>query len=239
MYLSSVFLCPGPIHDQYNLNPQVERVNGTFFPSNEPSIARQFPNEVADKIWDEWELRRIYPVTRKDLLRMAVDVTTAVKLENFHWGLGNDAYAASWDVYHQLHCLNHLRKMVYTSYYNMTLPRLNPENPTKTEIHTNHCVDILMQALQCSGNVNLISLHWVETQSYPFPNFSIQRQCVDFEGLTEWRKKKSLNMDKWVEVMKKPEGVNQLPMADAYYNLFSKDNPNHVHGANPGEDFNL
>ena len=38
------------------------------------------------------------------------------------------------------------------------------------EIHVNHCVDILLQGIQCSGNVDLIPLHWVETQEYPFPD---------------------------------------------------------------------
>ena len=30
-----------------------------------------------------------------------------------------------------------------------------------------------MQALQCSGNVNLITMHWVETQDYPFPDMYV------------------------------------------------------------------
>lgn len=38
------------------------------------------------------------------------------------------------------------------------------------EIHLNHCIDMVLQTLQCSGNVNLITLHWVETQEYPFPD---------------------------------------------------------------------
>jgi hypothetical protein len=60
--------------------------------------------------------------------------------------------------------------------------------PKMNEIHVNHCVDILVQALQCSSNVNLITMHWVDTQSYPYPDMSINRQCVNFDKLTEWRK---------------------------------------------------
>lgn len=210
-----------------------------MFPPKEPSIARLFPNDDADDVWGEWELRRIYPVTRDEILRMGSDPSTAVKLEDVHWGLGDDAYAASWDVYHQLHCLNSLRKMAYSNYYNLTHPRAHPDKANKHEIHLNHCVDMLMQALQCSGNVNLITLRWIETQDYPFPDFSINRQCVDFQAMTEWRKEKSPDMSRWEELMRKPDGVEQLPMADAYYEMLDLENPNHQNGANPGQDFNI
>ncbi len=44
-------------------------------------------------------------------------------------------------------------------------------------------------------------------------------------------------MDTYIKVMKKPQGVVQLPMSDAYYEYHKMPNPNHVGGANPGEDF--
>ena len=51
------------------------------------------------------------------------------------------------------------------------------------DIHINHCVDMLMQTIQCSGNVNLITLHWIAELTYLFPDMSINKQCVDFEHL--------------------------------------------------------
>lgn len=98
-----------------------------------------------------------------------------------------------------------------------------------------------MQGIQCSGNLNLITMHWVETHGYPFPDMSINKQCVDFDKLTEWRKENSVDMDKYVEKMKMKEGVNALPAPDEFYKNFFPDavNPNHINGANPGKDFNL
>ena len=137
------------------------------------------------------------------------------------------------------------------------------------EIHINHCIDILLQEIQCNANLDLIPLHWVETQEYPFPDMyvlcsfppipspfllyvyiflsffsaftssillmllsrSINKKCVNFDGLTEWRKEHTIDMDKYVKVMQMPEGekpgIKQLPAADQYYEYFGYDNPNH------------
>lgn len=45
-------------------------------------------------------------------------------------------------------------------------------------------------------------------------------------------------MDKYIEVMKMPDGVTTRPMADQYYEYYGLDNPNHKAGANKGQDFN-
>lgn len=60
---------------------------------------------------------------------------------------------------------------------------------------------------------------------------SINKKCVNFDGLTEWRKGNTIDMDKYVKVMQMPEGdkpgIKQLPAADQYYEYFGYDNPNH------------
>ena len=67
----------------------------------------------------------------------------------------------------------------------------------------------------------------------------MNRQCIDFEKLTVWRKDNTIDMAKYVEVMKKPERVKQLPMSDAYYEYYKMANPNHIQGSHLDEDFNL
>ncbi|KAF2115898.1 hypothetical protein BDV96DRAFT_646073 [Lophiotrema nucula] len=150
-------------------------------------------------------------------------VETVAKLENDVWGLGDDAYATIFDVYHQVHCLNSLRHIAYGDYYNKSMGRA--QTIKQREYHINHCVDILLQCIQRSGNLDVMPLHWVETQE------SINKQCISFEKLTELRKANTIDMDKYVEVMKMPEvekpGIKQLPAADQYYEYWGYENPNH------------
>lgn len=219
-----------PVMSRFDLAPTPKRINGSFYNSKyDNSIARQQPNPTADAIWDEWELTRVYPVSHSELIKMSVDPSTVAKLEHSAWGLGDDAYAAIFDVYHHVHCLNSLRHIAYGGYYNLSQARAHTVK--QREIHINHCIDILLQGIQCNANLDLIPLHWVETQEYPFPDMSIQKQCVDFDGLTAWRREHSIDMDKYVEVMKMPEGekpgIKQRPAADAYYEYWGYENPNH------------
>ena len=237
-----------PVMDRFDLAPSLQKINGSFYnPKGSVSVARQQPNPAADAIWDEWELTRVYPITRSELIKMDVDPSTVAKLEDTTWGLGDNAYAAIFDVYHHIHCLNSLRHIAYGGYYNKSQARAHTVK--QREIHINHCIDILLQGIKCNANLDLIPLHWVETQEYPFPDMSINKKCVNFDGLTDWRKENTIDMDKYVEVMKKPEGgnpkINQRPAADQYYEYWGYDNPNHKaveeggHGLPVNVDSNL
>ncbi|OTA98180.1 hypothetical protein M426DRAFT_77114 [Hypoxylon sp. CI-4A] len=170
---------------------------------------------------------------------MGKDPSTVPKLDDTDWGLGDDAYVGAFDVYHQIHCLNTLRQNAYRGYYHLTTR--NHSVMGLPEIHINHCVDILLQALQCSGNVNFMTYHWVAGQEYPQPDMSINRQCMNFEKLSAFRKENGLDLDKYVRVMKKSlhPGVKERHQSDAYYYWYNETNPNHINGANSGEDFNM
>ncbi|ROV94123.1 hypothetical protein VPNG_09334 [Cytospora leucostoma] len=156
-----------PVHDRVDLEMHSVQVNGSLFMPSVPSISRAIPNDVSDNIWEEIELTRVFPVTEADILKIGKDPSTAVKLEDDLWGLVNDAYATVLDAYHRLHCLNSLRQIAYGQYYGMVMGDTNGE-PSLQEVHINHCADIIYQALVCSGNVNLIIMHWVETQTWRF-----------------------------------------------------------------------
>lgn len=49
---------------------------------------------------------------------MGKNPDTVAKLEDEIWGLGDDAYVAALDIFHNLHCLNTLRQAAYANYYN-------------------------------------------------------------------------------------------------------------------------
>ncbi|KAM0322262.1 hypothetical protein ACHAQA_009551 [Verticillium albo-atrum] len=218
---------------------ELKKLNGTLYPPKHQSPARARPNNASDEIWTEWEWARIIPVTAEEVRKMGKDESTMVKLEDEEWGLGDDAYAATFDIYHQLHCVNMLRENIFKEYYGRHPPKIDLDGPeTVFEIHMSHCLDILMQAIQCSGNLHMNTWHWVADEQVPFPDMSINRQCFDLDQLTEWRLENSVDLDQALK-MKRPEGVKSLPGPDGYYKLMNVTNPNHINGANPDEDFNL
>ncbi|KAL1597156.1 hypothetical protein SLS60_008738 [Paraconiothyrium brasiliense] len=232
-----------PLIDAVDLPLEVKTMNGTLYPNHHPSVARGPPSPEKDAVWNEWEITRVYAITADQIRALGKDPTTATKLEDEVYGLGDDAYASTFDIYHQLHCLNMLRKLVYPDYYTKARMQFPHAQDPKVmfEIHMDHCIDMLMQTIQCSGNLNLITMHWVNEEAIPFPDMSINKQCVaNFDALTEWRKEHQVDPVKYV-AMKKPKDVKQLPEADMWYTYFRPDkvNPNHVNGANPDEDFNL
>ncbi|OWT42534.1 hypothetical protein VFPPC_18336 [Pochonia chlamydosporia 170] len=174
-----------PVFDMIDLEPSIKRINGTVNATSTLSIARQFPNPAADSIWEEdIELIRPIPVTREQILKMGKNPDTVAKLENDVWGLGDNAYVAALDIFHNLHCLNTLRRAAYATYYNQSTG---------------------------NNNLNLVTRHWKEGWEYPFPDFSIDKHCINFDKLNEWHKSASIDMKKYVKVMRKPHGVKEEP----------------------------
>lgn len=72
---------------------------------------------------------------------------------------------------------------------------------------------------------------------------SVNRECINFDKLTECRRQSTLNMSRWrnTSVMRKPKGpgVKYHPKADMFYDYFNVSdlNPNHIGGVNLDDDF--
>lgn len=65
----------------------------------------------------------------------------------------------------------------------------------------------------------------------------MNRKCIDFNKLSQWRLENSLDMDRFYAIMKKPKEVKQRPMADEYYAYYGSKSPNHSNGSNKDADF--
>ncbi|KAF5005974.1 hypothetical protein FDECE_7619 [Fusarium decemcellulare] len=91
-----------------------------------------------------------------------------------------DYYITSLDVYHQLHCLNDIRKMVRD--YNSTngvLGRLQT-------MHKFHCIDSLRQSLMCNADLSLIHWYWADHPGKHFPNATTTHVCRKWSKIEEW-----------------------------------------------------
>ncbi|KAI1208509.1 uncharacterized protein F4807DRAFT_468719 [Annulohypoxylon truncatum] len=108
-------------------------------------------------------------------------------------------YLASVEVFHQLHCLDLLRKAAqpnYDYYSQLGEPMFHDDSLYQLSTHIGHCLDILRQSLTCNPDHALIGYVHVDGQDFPVPNFpSVKHQCSppeQFEELRRWTKEKAV-----------------------------------------------
>ena len=74
----------------------------------------------------------------------------------------------------------------------------------------------------CHADAGMTTHTWLETQERPFPDFSIERKCVDFEKLVQWRDENALDVETVGRVMRKSElgEEDQTGMSEWYWKLY-------------------
>ncbi|PVH91796.1 hypothetical protein DM02DRAFT_702807, partial [Periconia macrospinosa] len=59
--------------------------------------------------------------------------------------------------------------------------------------HRSHCLSMLLQHLTCQPSLNVITHNWLDGYEIkPFPDFSIQRKCLDHDQILNWQEDVSL-----------------------------------------------
>ncbi|KAJ6597464.1 hypothetical protein DFH09DRAFT_1131916 [Mycena vulgaris] len=91
----------------------------------------------------------------------------------------------SIEVFHQLHCLNMLRKVTYKDHY-PEVQNLELKRPEFFRNHLDHCIEIIRQNLMCAGDVGVITYDWVKGWETPFPDLNTWHQCRNFDRILEW-----------------------------------------------------
>ncbi|KAH8814874.1 hypothetical protein F5884DRAFT_851384 [Xylogone sp. PMI_703] len=104
----------------------------------------------------------------------------------------NDSYAISLEVFHQLHCLDHLRKARYPDKY----PDLWKYNPDHTVDHNtfleyhwgkyNHCLDLLRQTLMCHADITPVPFYHKARDDSIHPLPRTTHMCRDYSKIQEW-----------------------------------------------------
>ena len=127
-------------------------------------------------------------------------------------------YVVELDVFHQLHCLNAVRKTLYPERYwdefddyyledgsrNYTSTaakhygRLNHNwKSQKSNILTliDHCVDSIRQSLMCHSDLATVYWQWMPFRRIPLPRLEITHTCRNFEAVQQWAKDHELEKD--------------------------------------------
>ncbi|KAJ5593539.1 hypothetical protein N7537_010443 [Penicillium hordei] len=84
------------------------------------------------------------------------------------------------EVFHELHCLNQIRRGLRRDYYTKHAPE--PDYTT----HIDHCLDHLRQAVMCNVDVTLIPFFWDEKHNTSLPDFQVEHTCRNFWKVRDW-----------------------------------------------------
>ncbi|KAH0848492.1 hypothetical protein FOPE_02670 [Fonsecaea pedrosoi] len=127
------------------------------------------------------ETAAVLNVSREEIYSSgnAAALETVVELDQDNGG----GFMGTLEVFHQLHCLNVLRKWTYWDHYVDTDPFFQTRADHRRE-HADHCIDVLRQALMCKSDLGLILFHWVKGIQIPSPDFNTL--CRDPEAVLSW-----------------------------------------------------
>ncbi|KAH8593798.1 hypothetical protein B0O99DRAFT_626169 [Bisporella sp. PMI_857] len=144
---------------------------------------------IAEELW---------PVSQSDIKKMWKDHEVVAKLPSEY---GEDAYVAKAAVFHNIHCLNSLRKAIHKDYY---YPDGDPD--ALYQLHTTHCVQVLLENLMCKPNGAIYLYRWMEEFPVPVPDTNIWNQCWDFESVLEQYQALAISNITENDITKPPHG---------------------------------
>ncbi|KAK3180940.1 hypothetical protein K4F52_007754 [Lecanicillium sp. MT-2017a] len=157
-------------------------------------------------------------ISTEDVIKLGKDPSQTARWSE-DWGFGTEAHVAELDVLHTIHRLNAIRRDVYWQHY---FGKDYPDGnfPELHRIHTDHCIYVVLQDLMCSATADVITQPWVEGQAHPFPDFSINKKCRDFDAILDWHERTMINDTKRFAELKKPDDFKAVPMSEEFHELF-------------------
>ncbi|KAL6698591.1 tat pathway signal sequence [Trichoderma pleuroticola] len=175
------------LDNEINFETHEQRFNGSLFKRSAYSGP---PTPEMDQTWGRFteagsKTMPDYPpvlnISTEDArASTSYPLKTAVHLNETQ----NIGYMASLGFFHQIHCLNMLRKFIYLDYYKETQPDWYTQ--PYLQGHADHCVDMLRESIMCHGDTTLIVYHWINGYADPVPDFSTTHTCRDPEAILDW-----------------------------------------------------
>jgi len=153
----------------------------SFTPGREHKTIYQGLSDEADIAWGKLYNHTIMKIPRSE----------AALLPNKTYPIKDDPsfYLASLDVFHQLHCLNNVRRALHRDRYG--------DDMDLDEDHVSHCVDTIRQSLMCSADVSVNVWQWSPELSVVVGYSTQAHSCRNFEKLRDWAQSRQL--EKWID----------------------------------------
>ncbi|KAK2041679.1 hypothetical protein LZ31DRAFT_597018 [Colletotrichum somersetense] len=195
---------PSPILEAIDIPLFDKQLDATLLLNEPVSIYRQDPSPEVDLAWEKLGDLRLIPLSRKDVESLGKDPNDAVKFPS-EWGLGEDVYAGRFDVFHQIHCLDALRRESYFEhYYGKSYPKGFNETGEMHRLHLSHCIWYLLQSIMCQATTDVYTHIWTDGVEHPFPDFSAQHKCRDYGAIKRYQDKHAVPVDPFVALRAPP-----------------------------------
>ncbi|KAI5927173.1 hypothetical protein F4810DRAFT_707123 [Camillea tinctor] len=136
------------------------------------------PTPERDALWDDLYGFGISRIPRESASKL-VNKTVPIPGEP-------GQYVIQLNVFHQLHCLNMIRKSLYSD---VEYP---PDHELMGIEHIEHCYDALRQSLMCSADVTPLPWQWVEEVQEAKEVARVAHTCRDFEAVRTWAKENAV-----------------------------------------------
>ncbi|KAG9195014.1 hypothetical protein G6011_00134 [Alternaria panax] len=209
---------PSPLFDRLDIDLVTKRMNATLLPSTTDEIFRCEPGPEVDQAWRRISNERPIAISREEVIAIGKDPDQAVKYPD-DFALGG-AYAARIDVFHQIHCLDALRREAYFDHYYGN--KYSDYNSTTKlhKAHLSHCIYYLLQNIMCQANTDVYTHVWTDTVVQPFPDFQINHRCKNFDAILDWQEHNSIDLHQFYKMRKPEEYGEAIQMSEEFKDLW-------------------
>lgn len=182
-------------------------VNDGFSP-----IFQQPPSPEVDEAWERIGNVSGVRLTAAELRRMGHDprnVWTFPDQEDAYWGLP--------EVYHQTHCIDMMRRAAFPEYYG-NLRKLYANLTFPFEAHLLHCQMVLLKAITCASDLDLVTFHKLEGVDGPSPVYRTElagtratlRKCKNWNAIRDWKEKNMVIVNDVRRFEQTPPGISEI-----------------------------
>ncbi|KZS89648.1 hypothetical protein SISNIDRAFT_458599 [Sistotremastrum niveocremeum HHB9708] len=104
-------------------------------------------------------------------------------------------YIISLDFFHQMHCLNLVRKALWPEKYGP----MELGDPVLNDVpfdHVDHCVNIIRENLMCNADITPNVYRWDADRQVAIPHFDVLHTCRSLDSINQWAVEHQL-LEKW------------------------------------------
>ncbi|KAI8627285.1 hypothetical protein F5Y19DRAFT_442345 [Xylariaceae sp. FL1651] len=158
------------------------------------------PREEVDAAWHD--------LLQNDNIRVPKDYLDKRNLSSIYTKDGREGIA-SLSVFHSLHCLKKVKRMLFKEYYHSDK---SVEAMAREEKHVDHCVEYIRESLMCQPDLSMVTFRWINNTAqhedkaafYPTNFDADMHTCANWQHLDNWAGERAVDLFQ-VDLLQRPQ----------------------------------